>query len=149
RAGIGCGHDLAVCRHDATAISAEIADLGSWNTVVAAALATPPTRVALADQLSGEHAPHRGNHEGYACGFSGPHCWVCHEPWPCRTERGVASGLTVQAVDVIREAVERAGHFSFLDEARSPDTHVQIRRSDWEEIGRLLDLTVTEPKVPS
>lgn len=35
------------------------------------------------------HAPHRGKHEGYACGFSGPHCWECHEPWPCRAERGV------------------------------------------------------------
>ena len=37
-----------------------------------------------------EHAPHRGNHEGYACGFSGPHCWACNEPWPCRAERGRA-----------------------------------------------------------
>lgn len=45
------------------------------------------------DQLSGEHAPHRGNHEGYACGFSGPHCWECFEPWPCRAERGVADVL--------------------------------------------------------
>ena len=35
------------------------------------------------------HEPHHGNHDGYACGFSGPHCWECHEPWPCRTERGL------------------------------------------------------------
>ena len=32
-----------------------------------------------------EHTPHHGNHKGYACGFSGPHCWACGEPWPCRS----------------------------------------------------------------
>lgn len=47
---------------------------------------------AWADALTGEHSPHRGNHIDYACGFSGPHCWECHEPWPCRTERGVTIG---------------------------------------------------------
>jgi hypothetical protein len=50
-----------------------------------------------ADQLSGEHAPHRGNHDGYACGFSGPHCWECGEPWPCRSERGVTDGPIIDA----------------------------------------------------
>jgi hypothetical protein len=34
-----------------------------------------------------EHVAHRGNHDGYACGFSGPHCWSCNEPWPCRASR--------------------------------------------------------------
>lgn len=33
------------------------------------------------------HEPHHGNHEGYACGLSGPHCWACNEPWPCRASR--------------------------------------------------------------
>lgn len=47
-----------------------------------------------ADQLSGKHVVHRGNHENYACGFSGPHCWKCHEPWPCRVVAGaVARGF--------------------------------------------------------
>jgi hypothetical protein len=31
-----------------------------------------------------EHEAHLGDHKGYACGFSGPHCWACNEPWPCR-----------------------------------------------------------------
>jgi hypothetical protein len=35
------------------------------------------------------HVAHRGNHDGYDCGLSGPHCWGCNEPWPCRAERGV------------------------------------------------------------
>lgn len=30
------------------------------------------------------HEPHHGDHKGYACGRSGPHCWGCNEPWPCR-----------------------------------------------------------------
>ena len=38
----------------------------------------------------GEHEPHRGAHTDYACGFSGPHCWECGEPWPCRASRGIA-----------------------------------------------------------
>ena len=33
------------------------------------------------------HEAHVGNHRGYACGFSGPHCWECSEPWPCRVSR--------------------------------------------------------------
>jgi hypothetical protein len=32
-----------------------------------------------------EHEAHLGDHNGYACGFSGPHCWACNEPWPCRS----------------------------------------------------------------
>jgi hypothetical protein len=37
------------------------------------------------------HEPHRGNHVGYSCGLSGPHCWGCNEPWPCRASRKFAS----------------------------------------------------------
>lgn len=51
--------------------------------VARAALAAAP-----APALLDEHEPHSGNHDGYACGFSGPHCWACGEPWPCRTIRG-------------------------------------------------------------
>lgn len=43
-------------------------------------------RAALAEEPA-EHQAHHGNHVGYACGLSGPHCWACNEPWPCRTAR--------------------------------------------------------------
>jgi hypothetical protein len=56
-------------------------------------------REAWADQLSGEHEPHRGNHDGYACGFSAAHCWHCGEPWPCRAERGVTIGPATPPAD--------------------------------------------------
>jgi hypothetical protein len=36
------------------------------------------------------HEQHYGDHIGYACGFSGSHCWACGEPWPCRFSRGLA-----------------------------------------------------------
>lgn len=36
------------------------------------------------------HEPHWGEHNDYACRFSGPHCWECGEPWPCRTSRGIS-----------------------------------------------------------
>ena len=41
RAGIGCGHALAVCHHDDT--DEELADLASWNATVRAALAATAT----------------------------------------------------------------------------------------------------------
>lgn len=44
----------------------------------------------------------------------------------------------LDALLALRIAVQRAAHFSFLDTARA-DTHVQILRSDWEDIGRILD----------
>ena len=34
RAGVGCGHDLAVCRHDDGAVKIEVDDLASWNEAV-------------------------------------------------------------------------------------------------------------------
>ena len=54
--------------------------LERYAETIAARAAAPP---------ASKHEPHYGNHDGYACGFSGPHCWECHEPWPCRTERGL------------------------------------------------------------
>lgn len=36
-----------------------------------------------------EHEAHWGDHNEYACRLSGPHCWACNEPWPCRTSRGI------------------------------------------------------------
>jgi hypothetical protein len=48
------------------------------------------------------HGSHLGNHEDYACGFSGPHCWECGEPWPCRSSRSLP--VAAPALDVERLA---------------------------------------------
>lgn len=50
-----------------------------------------------------EHEVHWGDHNDYACELSGPHCWACNEPWPCRASRGRAvqdDGLDVAGLDL-------------------------------------------------
>lgn len=48
-------------------------------------------RAAVVLPPDSDHAPHLGNHVGYACGFTFPHCWECAEPWPCRASRGLVA----------------------------------------------------------
>lgn len=52
----------------------------------------------LSEPETTEHEQHAGRHTDYACGFSGPHCWKCNEPWPCRSSRGIEAEATSSSV---------------------------------------------------
>ena len=72
-----------------------------------------PERADSGTGLDMEHAPHWGNHQGYACGFSAAHCWGCNEPWPCRAEAA--------RIDALRDRIgcDPAHEVAFYVEADS------------------------------
>ena len=52
------------------------------------------------------HEAHWGDHNDYACQLSGPHCWTCNEPWPCRASRGIETQARADTLDQFRQAIE-------------------------------------------